>query len=100
MISIKMMPHGVEISGHAGAGEPGEDVVCAAVSALAWTLYAALDDAGILSTGAMEPGHAIITATDRKHPYLDMAEIGFRKMAERNREYVKYFSVRLGRDAE
>lgn len=98
MIKIVMMPHGVEITGHAGAAPVGHDIVCAAVSGLAYTLREALNDKGLLSTSVMEPGHGLLTSTDRHHPYLDMAEIGFRMLAEHNPEYVNFFSCRVGRD--
>lgn len=38
MILIKFRPGHFEIKGHSGAGTKGSDVVCAAVSALSWTL--------------------------------------------------------------
>ena len=43
MIRIRRKGLSLSITGHAGAGKPGEDLVCAAVSALAWTLAANLE---------------------------------------------------------
>ena len=40
MVEITYRPHRVTIKGHAGAGKKGQDLVCAAVSALALTLGA------------------------------------------------------------
>lgn len=40
MIVIQMDRHGVTITGHAGYGPPGKDIVCAAVSVLVQTLAA------------------------------------------------------------
>ena len=43
MIEVTIDPHELLVSGHARAGPPGQDIVCAAVSALTETLAAALD---------------------------------------------------------
>ncbi|OUQ12087.1 hypothetical protein B5E84_19360 [Lachnoclostridium sp. An14] len=42
MIHVKIRPDGLSVDGHAGAGPYGHDIVCAAVSALTFTLEAAL----------------------------------------------------------
>ena len=34
----------IHVEGHAGAGKPGEDIVCAGISTLGFTLIAAADD--------------------------------------------------------
>lgn len=44
MIRVRRRGLSLTISGHAGAGQPGRDLVCAAVSALAWTLGANLEE--------------------------------------------------------
>lgn len=43
MIVIQMDRHGVTITGHAGYGPPGKDIVCAAVSVLVQTLAASAE---------------------------------------------------------
>ncbi len=45
MTNVRYAPgeYRLRIEGHAGAGKPGEDLVCAAVTALAWTLIDALE---------------------------------------------------------
>ena len=49
MTTIVYDPAGpwMEFSGHAGAGEPGRDLVCAALSTLMYTLIAALPGAEV-----------------------------------------------------
>jgi uncharacterized protein YsxB (DUF464 family) len=100
MIKIRMMPHGVEVSGHAGAAPKGQDIVCAGVSALVMSLYRSLDEDGILSTADIRDGYALLTSTDRRCKYLIMAEYGFKMLSEQYPEYIDYFSVRLGRKSE
>lgn len=43
MISINHNPGILTITGHAGAGPPGQDIVCAAVSVLLQTLAASIE---------------------------------------------------------
>ena len=42
MVEIKIRPDGLTVDGHAEEGPYGHDIVCAAVSALTFTLEAAL----------------------------------------------------------
>lgn len=43
MIEVTIDPHELLVSGHARAAPPGQDIICAAVSALSETLAAALE---------------------------------------------------------
>lgn len=43
MIVVKVMKNGLTIDGHAGYAETGNDIVCAAVSALAQNLVQSID---------------------------------------------------------
>lgn len=43
MIEVTILPRELLVAGHARAAPPGQDIVCAAVSALTETLAAALD---------------------------------------------------------
>lgn len=44
MIVIKVHKDGMDISGHAGAGPPGHDIVCAGVSVLVQNCVSSIDD--------------------------------------------------------
>ena len=60
--------HSVRIRGHAGSGESGHDLVCAAVSILAYTLAAfvlKMEESGSAthSTAALRSGEAEIACT-------------------------------------
>ncbi len=63
--------HSVRIRGHAGSGEAGHDLVCAAVSILAYTLAAfvlRMEEIGSAahSTAALRSGEAEIDCTPMK----------------------------------
>ena len=69
------------MSGHAGAGEPGRDIVCAALSILMYSLVASGAE------GRIERGEAELLLPDRD---VDVALCGFRLLAESYPEYVSY----------
>lgn len=69
------------MSGHAGAGEPGRDIVCAALSILMYSLVASGAE------GRVERGAAELLLPDRD---VDVALCGFRLLAESYPEYVSY----------
>lgn len=43
MIAVKVSQYGIQVDGHAGYGEKGKDIVCAAVSVLAQSLISSLE---------------------------------------------------------
>ena len=64
MINVDIHPGRIAVTGHAGSGEPGHDIVCAAVSALVQTLRDTLElrcDSSVSS--AVAPGNAVFTWT-------------------------------------
>ena len=69
------------MSGHAGAGEPGRDIVCAALRILVYALVASGAE------GRVERGEAELLLPDRD---VDVALCGFRLLAESYPEYVSY----------
>ena len=48
------------VQGHAGHGQPGQDIVCAAVSALVYALAGVLQEKGQLARGDIREGYADI----------------------------------------
>ena len=65
-IVLKKYPMQLKCIGHAtGAGEPGENLVCCAVSTLVQTLDEALAAAGIYFSDSIEDGYADITLSPR-----------------------------------
>lgn len=64
MIQIHVDSTQIVVEGHAGHGPPGQDIVCAAVSALVQTLALSLDRLAPGETVcSMEPGSATIRYT-------------------------------------
>lgn len=86
------------VKGHAGYKEYGSDIVCAAVSAVAYTAVGALDDlAGIRNhtekDGYMKCSIPLDIPRDKKqiaYIILETMAIGFRQIEE---AYGKYVSV-------
>lgn len=103
MIEVIYYPrfNAVTVKGHAGFAEEGKDIICAGVSAIAWTLAEAA--AKLASEGkAMEPkikmasGRAEISvdALPKHEEYVrDIFGYicgGFKRMAEQSPEYISY----------
>ena len=62
VINVDIHPGRIAVMGHAGAGEPGHDIVCAAVSALVQTLQETLEQRCDTSvSSAVAPGKAVFT---------------------------------------
>jgi len=86
------------IKGHAGFAEYGSDIVCAAVSAIAYTALGALDElAGVRNyterEGYIKCSIPLDISEDAKNIsriILDAMAIGFKQI---EREYGKYVSV-------
>jgi len=98
MIEIKYNPHvrRLRVYGHAGSGDYGKDIVCAAVSALVLTLAQALTEITSDADVDISEGYADILCT-RDSAIIDFlfATIagGLRSVAETNAEYVNFIDV-------
>ena len=68
----------VKVQGHAGYAEAGKDIVCAGVSALAWTLSGSLLKLGALTHVDESDGEMLICyrAVPGVQSYLDMFMTG------------------------
>lgn len=93
--------HSVRIRGHAGSGEAGHDLVCAAVSILAYTLSAfvlRMEEIGSAthSTAALRSGEAEIACTPMKEKSGEVTSVmdalceGFAILAGEYPENVTY----------
>ena len=89
------------IKGHALAGAPGHDLVCAGVSALAYTMAANVGNMEANRqvqdvTVNLEPGDAEISCRPRSKYTAIVARIfeavcvGFEMLAESNPQYISY----------
>ena len=89
------------IAGHALAGEPGHDLVCAGCSALAYTLAANVGNMEMEgyvrdAVAKLEPGNAEISCKP-KNRFTAMVErifvavcVGFELLAAHNPDYISY----------
>ena len=69
---------GFTLSGHAGAGEYGQDIVCAGVSSAAYmTVNTITDVIGATANVAVDDGYMSVTVTDRIAACQDILS-GFR----------------------
>lgn len=89
------------IEGHAYAGEPGHDLVCAAASILAHTLAANVENMERISqvtqgVAVLEPGKAEIACRARgkfsamTQYRMDAVCVGFEILAQQYPEYISY----------
>ena len=99
-VQINVKRHALIINGHAGAAEPGRDLVCCAVSTLAETLSRYLetrmeDGALEMLMDKVEPGNVQIIAwpesTNEKQirALFEMIREGYRAIAEEYPQYIK-----------
>ena len=72
----------LEVIGHSNHGEPGEDIVCAAVSGIVYGLCGYLGNFCVesLKKCILDPGHALIVCGDgcaeaMKHTYIALLQI-------------------------
>lgn len=93
MVSIEVTPRRLSVDGHAGCGEYGKDIVCAAVSVLVQNLIGsvkALTEDRI--SARMEPGHVNIEYGDLSEQgrlLIDSFFLGICSLADNYPEHVK-----------
>ena len=100
MISIMIAPTFLSVQGHAGYN-PGNDIVCAAVSALVQNFEAsAREFTTDKITSSMEDGNAVVAwpraPTKELSLLIDSACLGLLRIAGSYPEYVKVTCTRVG----
>lgn len=81
--------HSIRVQGHAGAGEPGYDLVCASASALLWTLYANVEQQSDDFTADMRSGDALIAVRDKDLSCFDTIMTGYKWLAQNYPEFIR-----------
>lgn len=86
--------HRLKIEGHAGYDRSGRDIICAAVSAITFSLLGWLEsDGGAIyeDTPVMESGKTVIACRgdDRLDAAFDMALIGYLQIERQYPDYIK-----------
>lgn len=96
MIHVIVHSDMICVVGHAGAGPPGHDIVCAAVSALVQTFALSAEElTGDQIRCDIQPGRAVIeygNLSDRARLLKDSLFVGVREIAESYPECVKFMS--------
>lgn len=93
MTQIIRHDNGITVSGHAGYAEPGKDIVCAAVSTLAQTLIASIEDLTqdqityVIQPGTVDIKHGNLS--EQAQLLIDSFFIGCQMVAEQYPEYVR-----------
>ena len=93
----------LEVNGHAGQAQPGQDIVCSAISILVYSLaqvFSIMETQGYFTTPpliSLESGDAVIIAVCRDDvTYIDalhmlfFAKTGFSMIQAEHPEYIKY----------
>ena len=83
---------GLQISGHSGSAERGKDLVCAAVSGIAFGLLNALDE--LVPSSQIEVSDNLITVNisapdERSELVMKTGLIQFKTVEEANKKYIK-----------
>ena len=86
----------ITVQGHAGYAPKGQDIVCAAVSALVYALIAALEERDNLRETVIRTGYAAIRAKE-KDTAFDVIRGGLRQIAAR---YPAYMTVETGAETK
>ena len=88
--------HRLAVTGHAGYGERGKDIVCAGVSALSFALLGYLHQAGsCLTQVRADSGDLLIEAAgdSRTAGAFEMALVGYREIAKKYPHHVEVYYV-------
>ena len=88
MIQVTFSYQRVTVQGHADFAPKGEDIVCAAVSALVYALIGALEENGIIRELVVRPGFVTVAAK-KEDKAFDVVRCGIGQIAARYPQCVK-----------
>ena len=80
------------VEGHAGYAPKGQDIVCAAVSALVYALIGTLEETENVAEVVLRPGYAVVEAKEKTAAF-DLLRCGLGQLAERYPDFVCVKSV-------
>lgn len=89
MIRVVWTRDRVTLHGHAGNAPRGEDIVCAAVSALVYALAGALEEKGALRELVLRSGYAMVWAQEGCEAELSVLRCGLAQLAGKYPECVR-----------
>lgn len=87
MIRVVFTDRHMTVQGHAGYGVKGQDVVCAAVSALVYALVATLEETDNIRETVIRSGYATVAAKENDRAF-DVVRGGIAQIAARYPAYV------------
>lgn len=90
MIEVTFTYQRMTVQGHANYAPHGEDIVCAAVSALAYALIGTLEEEGLIRELVVRPGFVTVAAK-KEDKAFDVVRCGISQIAAR---YPRCVSVR------
>lgn len=95
MIEIRHDGGKVTVKGHANYAEPGQDIVCAAISTLSQVFVASVEELTAAKIKTAQTGGymeiVIEESTERAQVLLDSFLLGCRMIADEYPEYVRVF---------
>jgi len=83
MIRAVLTKNRVSLTGHAGYAPAGQDIVCAAVSALVFALVSAAEEDDGLTELVIRPGRVTAAVKEECAAYVRVAACGLRQLAAR-----------------
>ena len=89
MICVKMDGSRLTVRGHAGYGKPGEDVVCAAASALVYALIGTLRQKDRIRELTSRPGYVDVAAAGDAEEAMAVVRCGLEQLASQYGAWVK-----------
>lgn len=90
MIEVTFTHQRMTVQGHAEYAPHGKDIVCAAVSALAYALIGALEEDGLIRELVVRPGFMTVVAK-KEDKAFDVVRCGISQIAAR---YPQCVSIR------
>lgn len=88
MIEVTFTHQRMTVQGHADYAPRGEDIVCAAMSALVYALIGALEESDLLREVIVRPGFATVAAK-KEDKAFDVVRCGIGQIAARYPQCVK-----------
>ena len=82
MIRAVLGKNRLTVEGHAGYAPKGQDIVCAAVSALVYALIGTLEETGNAAEVILRPGYAAVEAKEKTTAF-DLVRCGLGQLADR-----------------
>ena len=88
MIRAAFSKNRLTVEGHAGYAPKGQDIVCAAVSALVYALIGTLEETENAAEVILRPGYAAVEAKEKTAAF-DLVRCGIEQLADRYPEFVQ-----------